>query len=116
MNRTNEIILDFMDADPNEKKPHSFYNESWGAIMPIVDKIETLYSNQHGFIGVHIHSNVCNIEGTHLHLSIKNPEYGYVYMSDPNAVFNTKLESTYYNIVKFIEWYNLNKKDFINEE
>ena len=39
--------------------------------------------------------------------SIQNlSEYGPVYCSNPNAIFETKLESTYYNVVEFIKWWN----------
>ena len=85
---------------------HQFkYHKSWDWLMPVVEKIESLYDEHHGYFGVHISSNSCSIQGTNLHLSINNPEYGSVYTSDPNAVFETKIESTYYAVTQFIKWY-----------
>lgn len=81
-------------------------NANWTWLMPVVEKIESLEDEHHGRFGVHIYSNTCSIQGTNLHLAINDSSYGYVYMSDPNAVFNTKLESTYYNVVEFIKWWN----------
>ena len=88
------------------------YHKSWDWLMPVVEKIESLpKDNHHGKFGVHISSNTCSIQGTNLHKAIKNlSEYGAVYMSDPNAIFNTKIESTWYNVVAFIKWYNENIK------
>ena len=83
------------------------YHENWSWLMPVVEKIEAIYDKHHGYFGIHISSNSCSIQGTYLHKAIKNlSEYGYVYMSDPNAIFSTKIESTWYNVVEFIKWYN----------
>ena len=83
------------------------YHSSWDWLMPIVEKIESIYSDHHGYFGVYINSNSCSIYGTNLHLVIEpDSNYGDVYLSDPNAIFNSKIESTWYNIVEFIKWYN----------
>lgn len=86
------------------------YHASWDELMPIVDKIESIHDPHHGYFGVHISSNSCSIQGTNLHLAIKEGStYGWVYMSDPNAILETKIQSTWYNVVEFIKWYNQNK-------
>lgn len=91
------------------------YHSSWDWLMPIVDKIESIYDDHHGYFGVHIISNSCMIRGTFLHKAIKkNSKYGWVYMSDPEAIFETKIESTWYNVVQFIKWWN-GRKDRIDK-
>jgi len=133
MKTDNELIAEFMGffafetsiqgfsiyklLDSNGNPIHPYYgpfnqntmrfDKSWDWIMPVVEKIESIYDDHHGYFTVHIHSNACDIQGTNLWKAIE-PEsiYGDVYMSDPNAIFNTKIESTYYNVVQFIKWYN----------
>ena len=86
------------------------YHKSWDWLTPVVEKIESLETEQDGNFQVHISSNSCSIQGTNLWKSVQNlSKYGPVYMSDPNAIFETKLESTYYNVVEFIKWWNNNK-------
>jgi len=125
----NEAISDFMDLKPlewisdfgdkmkiwvNKKteiteydEPELKYHSSWDWLMPVVEKIESIHDEHHGYFGVHISSNSCSIQGTNLWKAIEeNSSYGSVYMSDPNAIFPTKIESTWYNIVEFIKWYN----------
>ena len=83
------------------------YRQLWDWLMPVVEKIETIHDDHHGYFGVHIHANCCDIQGTNLHLAINDLDgYGSVYMSDPTAVFPTKIESTWYACVQFIKWYN----------
>lgn len=85
--------------------------KTWDQIMPVVEKIESLKDPHHGRFQVHISSNSCVIQGTNLWKSIQGLE-GYntpdtaVYMSDPNAILGTKLESTRYNVIRFIKWWN----------
>lgn len=118
----NKIIANFMKVKFAETFWQNFwlkgipveqlrYHKDWNWLIPVVEKIESIYSEHHGYFGVHISSNSCSIQGTKLHLAIeKNSKYGYVYMSDPNAILETKLESTYYNVVAFIKWYNIVKE------
>ena len=121
----NELIAEFMGTDWPEAKyswrpgcyeplkvEHLQYHNNWNWLMPVVEAIESIHDEHHGYFQVHIHSNACDIQGTMLHKSIEDLEgYGAVYMSDPNAILNTKLESTYYNVVEFIKWYNKNLAD-----
>lgn len=78
----------------------------WAELMPVVEKIESIYDDHHGYFGVHISSNECTIQGTYLRLFLDNSDYGRVYMSDPNAILSTKIKTTYYNVVQFIKWYS----------
>lgn len=56
---------------------HPFlYNESWDYLMPVVEKIESIHDDHHGYFGVHI--------------------------------ISTKIKSTWYNVIQFINWYNTN--------
>jgi hypothetical protein len=83
------------------------YDRDWNELMKVVEKIESIENKHHGYFQVHIHSNSCDIQGTNLWKAIENlQEYGWVYMSDPNAILGTKFESTYYNVVAFIKWWN----------
>jgi len=91
------------------------FHYSWDWLIPVVGKIESIYDKHHGHFGVHISSNTCSIQGTNLwkslEMEVDNNEsitrpYGYVYCSDSNVIFDTKIESTWYNVVEFIKWYN----------
>jgi len=83
------------------------FDKEWNWLMPVVEKIENLHDDHHGYFQVHIHSNACDIQGTNLWKAIEpGSTYGDVYMSDPNAILNTKIESTYHNVIQFIKWYN----------
>jgi len=115
MRANNELIANFMNwqhhEDPkyhNHEMANLKYHFDWNWLMPVVEKIESIQDEHHGYFGVHISSNSCSIQGTNLWKAIEpNSKYGAVYMSDPNAILSTKIESTYYNVVEFIKWYNL---------
>ena len=98
----NKLIAKFMGL----KSITPTYNSSWNFLMPVIDKIELIYDEHHGYFGVHISGNSCSIQGTKLHMALNNPNYGWVYSSDTNAIFETKIESAFYNVVQFIKWYN----------
>lgn len=86
------------------------FHSSWNWLIPVVEKIESIYDEHNGYFGVHISGNSCVIQGTNLHKAIEDLQrYGTVYCSDPLAVFPTKLESTYHAVVEFIKWYNNNE-------
>lgn len=113
----NEIIMEFIGFIKNERGRYNIglgdfkdpinYHLYWEKIMPVVEKIEAIHDDHHGYFGVHISSNSCSIQGTNLWKCLKEEsEYPAVYCSDPNAVFPTKIESTWYNVVEFIKWYN----------
>ena len=84
------------------------YHTSWDWLMPVVEKIEKIHDDFHGYFGVHIYSNSCTIQGTNLRTDPEN--FHPAYMSDPNLICETKIESTWYNILQFIQWYNKTTK------
>jgi hypothetical protein len=110
----NKLIGEFMDDDGTlcyykgldgpqyESGMYLKYNKSWDWLMPIVEKIESIYDDFHGYFGVYISSNSCTIQGTRLNTSIENPHYAY----HNDVTLNTKIESTWYAVVQFIQWYN----------
>lgn len=81
------------------------YNTSWDALMPVVEKIESIYDHFHGYFAVYISSNSCCIQGTKLRTTPGNEHYAYF----NEVVHETKLLSTFYAVYSFIEWYK-NKK------
>lgn len=121
MTEDNELIAQFMgfefiDDDP-EVYPDGYwldlpycqskdfeYHENWDWLMPVIEKIESIYDDFHGYFGVYISSNSCTIQGTKLNTTIENPHYAY-YNSECRE---TKIESTYHAVVLFIKWYNQN--------
>lgn len=102
----NKLIRSFMEMPKYSMVMP--YNSCWDFLMPVVEKIESLYDEFHGHFGVHIYSNVCTIQGTKLRTDPEN--YHPAYLSDTNAMFETKLLSTWYNVLQFIKWYNEQKK------
>lgn len=81
------------------------FNTSWKWLMPVVEKIESIYDEFHGYFGVHISSNSCCIQGTKLNL--KDKHYAYFV----NTVAKNKIEATYISIIHFIKWYELCQKE-----
>lgn len=82
------------------------YYSSWSYLMDLVEEIESINDDKYGRFSVHIYSNVCCIQSTRTDPFHKLP----LYMSDPNAILNSKIESTYYNVVSFIKWYTQHKQ------
>lgn len=82
------------------------YHYSWSWLMPAVEKIEILSTEFDGYFGVHIFSNGCTIQGTRFNPSIENPNYAYF----NDVTLSTKIESTWYAVVQFIQWWNQNKQ------
>src|ERR1051326_1813036 len=114
----NRLIAEFMKLAVYEKYGYLSdldddtvsYHSSWDWLMDVVEKIETIHDDHHGYFAVHIHANTCDIQGTNLWKAMKpGSTYGAVYMSDPNSIFPTKIESTSYAVVQFIKWYNQNQ-------
>lgn len=81
------------------------FHKNWDSLMQVVERIESINDEEYGKFSVNIHNNVCDINSIKGWLVPEN-ESMWAYMSDPNAIFPTKIESTYYNVVKFVEWYN----------
>ena len=84
------------------------YDRDWNLLMKVVEKIESIKDSYHGRFGVYISSNSCTIQSTNFRPDkpILNPPHYY-----DNIVLNTKIESTYYSVVKFINFYNKQKEE-----
>lgn len=95
-----------------DKKPRCQYTPesllylwSWDWLMPVIDEVESTHHEFHGYFGVHIYSNNCSIQGTKLNLQTEH----HAYFND--ITLEHKLESVWYAVVQFIEWYNKQKED-----
>lgn len=128
----NQIIAEFLELRPCQRCPDcggfyvsSFgeptdsgswichpdemnYHKSWNWLMPLVEKIESIWHDDHGYFGVFISSNGCTIQGTKFRSDIIEQNVPPVYFN--NVVLGSKLESTYYAITNFIKWYLKNIK------
>jgi len=82
------------------------YHKSWKWLMTVVEKIESIKDDYHGYFGVHINSNNCTIQGTNFR-SVKIDWNNPVLFMDFYGV--TKIDATYKAVVGFIKWYNKNK-------
>lgn len=82
------------------------FHSDWNWLMEVVEKIESIKDSYHGRFGVYISSNSCTIQSTNFkpHKPISNRPHYY-----DNVVLNTKIESTYNAIIRFINFYNKNK-------
>lgn len=81
------------------------YNEDYNTLMEVVEKIESIYSDFHGYFTVYISGNSCTIQGSKLDTRPENSVYAY--FNDSYA--KTKIEAIYIACVRFIKWYNINK-------
>ena len=105
----NKLIAEFMGWKHHEDKSYDEYemnnlkyHTSWDWLMPVVEKIESIHSDFHGYFGVYICSNGCTIQATRLNTSIENPHYAYF----NDVTLDTKINSTYSAVLQFIQWYN----------
>lgn len=106
----NKILRTFLGIDTLEEITLKLYTD-WGVLMRVIDKVESLDGGHHGNFIVHISNNTCGIHGSNLWRCLeKDSNHPPVYMSDPNAIFPTKIESTWYNLIKFIQWYDTDYK------
>lgn len=110
----NKLIAIFMgwkcsnnkDCWTTENKSHVTglaFHSSWDWLMPVVEKIEAIKDLYHGHFGVHIVSNTCTIQSINFRPDEMTAEPPYYF----NCVtLNTKIESTYLMVIRFIKWYN----------
>ena len=88
------------------------YHTSWDWLMPVVEKIESIRHPEYGWFQVSVQGNSCSIQSEHLWKVLQgHPNKTYkAYTSDPDAIFPTKIESTWYVVVEFIKWYNTHQQ------
>jgi len=98
----NMLICDFMKENYYDGSCYDELHKDWNLLMKVVERIESIHHNDHGYFGVYIHSNACTIQGTKFR-SDKMPEIP-VYYSD--ITLTSKIESTWHACFQFIEWYN----------
>ena len=84
------------------------YHSDWNWLMKVVEKIENIKDSHHGRFGIYISSNSCVIQSTNFKSDkpIANPSYYY-----DDVILNSKLESTYNAVVRFINFYNKQKEE-----
>lgn len=84
------------------------YHISWEWLMVVVEAVEVIKDEYQGRFGVHIVSNSCTIQSTNFRSDERttNPPYYF-----DSVTLDSKIESTWYAVVRFIEWYNTNKND-----
>ncbi len=86
------------------------FNSSWDRLIPVVEKIESIRDEFHGYFGVSIYSNACSIQGTKLNIEEKH----YAYFSE--IYEKTKILAVWTAVVIFIQWYNQYKNEEIHKE
>ena len=90
MKTDNELIAEFMGYSEEAQRTDlwcSDFHENWSALMPVVEKIETLgFSTRILDVGM-------GIEG-----ELVIERFG-----------KTKIEGTYKTVIEFIKWYNAQK-------
>jgi len=79
------------------------FHSDWNWLMEVVEKIESIKDPYHGRFEVYISSNSCTIQSTNFRPDkpIPNPPHYY-----DNIVLNNKIESVYYSVINFINFYN----------
>lgn len=76
-----------------------YFNE-WDWLMPVVEKIESLWTEVDGHFGVYICSNGCTIQGVKFRSDFE--PFGYFMQMNGH----TKIQATWKAAVAFIEWHN----------
>ena len=83
------------------------FNLKWDKwLMPVIEKVESIYDDFHGYFGVYIHSNCCTIQGSKLNTSVENYHPAYFLES----YGDTKIEAVYLAVIQFIKFWNDQKR------
>lgn len=83
------------------------FHSDWNWIMKVVEAIEKIHDEFHGYFGVHIISNSCTIQGTNLRTNPEN--YHPAYYNE--VVDETKDKAVTKAINQFLIWYENNFKN-----
>jgi hypothetical protein len=103
-------VPDFLDHDTQlmylydcDKPDENFrFHSNWLWLMPVVEIIERIHDDFHGYFGVHICSNSCSIQGTNLRTDPENPHYAYF----NESYGDDKIQATWLGVISFIKWWN----------
>jgi hypothetical protein len=84
------------------------FKSDWNWLMTVIEKIESIKDNHHGYFAVCVSSNTCSIQATNFRPDkpIPNPPHYY-----NSFTCNSKIESTYNAVVEFIKFYNTKKQE-----
>ena len=115
----NKVIAEFMEYEITEMETYREfrkdgylwyeneikYHSSWDWLMPVVEKIESIYDDFHGYFGIYIGGNGCTVQGTKFRPDVAMPRYVYY----DEVTLATKIEATHKVVYNFIIWYNQNQ-------
>jgi hypothetical protein len=98
-----ENVLYVFSELPIEKYPRKFHS-SWDWLMPVVEKIEKIGETDKSQGYIDINSHHCEIGS----MCKDQPDIivGCYPTSPEEEKRSSKIEATYYAIIKFITWYN----------
>lgn len=97
------LLQKFMGWAPTH--PQEAKTIDWNNLMPVVERIESIYDDFHGYFGVYISSNCCTIQGTKLRTT--SEDFHPAYFAEHYG--KTKLGATKSAVVEFIKWHNEQK-------
>ena len=83
------------------------FHWDWNLLMMVVEKIEEIRNEDYGWFILYINANHCDIRSKYAYSFDDNVKS---YRSDPNAIFQTKIESTFYNVVEFLKFLKYNEE------
>jgi len=108
LNRIDSSLVPILEKDGNvlfdDFDSMNFFDD-WKWIMEVVEAIEKIYDDFHGYFGVYINSNSCTIQGTNLRTDPDN--YHPAYFSE--HIGEDKKEAVIQAINESLIWYNENK-------
>ena len=108
---SNKISIEFGYLIDNEWfEPRQFkFNSSWNWLMPVVNKIEHLYEDEHSLPRFEINSHHCKFSVNHPR-KYKSWIVGCYKTSPEKVKANTKIEAAWMVAVEFIKYHNKQKQ------
>jgi len=110
------IITDEISWFDTNYKALKKYNEFWGNLMPVVEKIEELDLKEQYYSWEDEEGKNYNFEGFSVDIEGNSCYIWLNWSLDPaklisQATEKTKIEAVYKAVLGFIEWYNKNKEN-----
>ncbi len=116
----NKLIANFMGVEIGKelyswrigcteplRSDHLAYDKSWGWLMPVVEKIESLnvkvFGDEIKYFAFTIQNKYCIIMG---HTNVRQP--GCYYQTPYGFVPDSKIHAVWLAVNEFLEWYNKN--------